>query len=209
MQMDAIANEGFWTRVRTALTRRVDEPAYGQSAISANIGKKRRTTQVVDDELRICWASAATRNVSLCVINVEMDRFAEYYAVYGQDAADDCVARLGDIVSSLRPRETIQCLRSGRCGFTLILPDMPVLVARVLVSKIMAAVKAEGLINKESHTGLVTLGAGLSVINPRGKHDRRILDMANTALRRAQRRGLGQLEVIDLRSTEDRRRKAA
>ena len=160
MQTDTIANEGFWTRVRTALTRRADEPAYGQAAISANIGKKRRTTQVVDDELRICWASAATRNVSLCVINVEMDRFAEYYAVYGQDAADDCVARLGDIVSNLRPRETIQCLRSGRCGFTLILPDMPVLVARALVGKLMAAVKAEGLINKESHTGLVTMGAG-------------------------------------------------
>lgn len=209
MQIDAMANDGFWTRVRTALTGRAGAPAYGQAAISANIGKKRRTGQVVDDELRNCWASAATRNVSLCVMSIEMDRFSEYYAVYGQDAADDCVARLGEIVSSLRPRETIPCLRAGRAGFIMILPDMPVLVARTLVSKINAAVKAEGLINKESHTGLVSMGIGLSVINPRGKHDRKILDLANQALRKAQRRGLGQLDVVDMRSTEDRRRKAA
>lgn len=207
--MEAMATEGFWTRVRTALTRRADEPAYGRAAIATRPGARKRVANLVEDELRDCWASAATRNVSLCVLMVEMDRYPEYFTIYGQDAADECIGQLDEIVGRLRPRETVRCLRVGRAGFALILPDMPVLMARQIVARIGAAVKSEGLINKESHTGLVTVSAGLAVINPRGKLERKVLDMANQALRKAQRRGLGQLDVIDLRTISDRTRQAA
>lgn len=209
MQMQAMASEGFWSRVRTALTRRAHEPAYGQAAISTRIGGRRHVGQLVEDEFRACWVSAATRRVSLCVLTLEMDRFPEYFNFYGQDAADDCVAQLRDIVSALRPRETIPCLRVGRSGFVMIMPDMPVLVARELAARIGASVRNAGLINKESHTGLVTVSAGLAVVNPGGKQERKLLDIANQALRKAQRRGLGQVEVVDLRANEERRRKAA
>lgn len=209
MQMEAMATEGFWSRVRTALTRRAQEPAYGKAAIAAKSGSRRSMSQLVEDEFRACWVSAATRNVSLCVLALEMDHFPEYFNFYGQDAADDCVAQLREVVSALRPRESIPCLRTGRSGFMLILPDMPVLMARELVARIGVAVKNAGLINKESHTGLVTMSAGLAVVNPQGKHERKVLDIATQALRRAQRRGIGQLDVADLRSDNDPRRKAA
>lgn len=203
-------NDGFWARIRAALGRDVDarEPAYGQAAI-AKPHKKSRLAQRIDEELRRSWSHAAERNVSLCVLALEMDNYAEYFAAYGRESVDDSIETLEGVIAALLPRETDQCLRHGRAGFVLVLPDMPALMARDLASRIAVAIRRTGLINRESHAGLVTMSTGIAVANPQGSLDRSVLDAAHQAVKKAQRRGLARLEVVDLRGREDRQRKAA
>lgn len=204
-------NDGLWARIRTALARGADvpEPAYGQPAIARNPNKKPRLAQRIDEELRRGWSHCAERNVSLCVLALEIDRYAEYFAAYGREAVEECVESIEETVQAQLSRETDICLRSGQTGFVLVLPDMPALMARELASRIAAALRRQGIPNRESHAGQVTLSTGIAVVNPQGKLDREVLKAAAQAVKKAQRRGLARLEVMDLRGREDKRRKAA
>lgn len=204
-------NDGFWARVRAALGRGVDAhvPAYGQAAIARNPNKKSRLAQRIDEEMRRNWAYAAERNVSLCVLALEMDGRDDYVAAYGHAAVEESLETLNGIIAALLPRETDRCLRNGRGGFVLVLPDMPALMARELASRIAVAVRRAGLANRESHAGQVTLSTGIAVANPQGALDRAVLDAASQAVKKAQRRGLARLEVVDLRGRNERQRKAA
>lgn len=202
-------SDGFWARVRTALGGgKIAEPAYGHAEIATTPNGKPKPARV-NDELRQGWDVAAHRKVSLCVMALEIDRYAEYVTAYGRDAADDCIETLFATISGLLTHDSHRCIRSGRAGLTLVLPDMPVLMARELARKIAIAVRRQGLSNRESHAGHVTLGIGLAVINPHGKVDRLVTTAAEKALRKAQKRGLARLEVADLRTHEDATRKAA
>ena len=200
--------DGFWARVRSALGRHGAEPAYGVSAIGTP-EKKSRPAQRIDDELRRGWAHAGQRHVSLCVLSMDLDRYPEYFAAYGRETVELSVDRLQDIIQPLMPRESISCLRQGRAGFVLVLPDMPVLMARELAGRIAKAIRQSNLPNRESHAGQVTLSMGLAVVNPQGGYDRSVLNRANQAVKRAQQRGLARLEVVDLRGKPEKRKKAA
>lgn len=203
--------DGFWARIRASLSRDADarEPAYGQSAIARNPNKKPRLAQRIDEELRKSWGLAAERNVSLCVLALEMDLHADYFATYGRDCLDEAIETLEATISALLPREADTCLRSGPAGFVLVLPDMPALLARELASRIAVAIRKQGLPNRESHAGHVTMSTGIAVANPQGGLDRKVLEAAHQAVRKAQRRGLARLEVIDLRGRAERQQQAA
>ncbi len=201
-------NDGFWARVRSVLGRSGAEPAYGVSAVG-NPQKKARPAQRIDEELRRGWVEAGQRHVSLCVLAMELDRYPEYFAAYGRDEVEHSLDRLLETIQPLMPRESVHCLRQGRSGFVLVLPDMPVLMARELASRIAKAIRQENLPNKESHAGQVTLSMGLAVTNPQGGFDRGVLHNANQAVKRAQRRGLARLEVTDMRAKPEKRKKAA
>lgn len=204
-------NDGLWARIRTALARGADvtEPPYGQAAIARNPNKKSRLAQRIDEELRRGWSHCADRHVSLCVLTLEIDGYAEYFAAYGREAVEDCIDSIEETIQAQLTRETDMCLRSGQTGFVLVLPDMPALMARDLASRIAAALRRQGIPNRESHAGQVTLSTGIAVVNPQGKLDRAVLNAAGQAVKKAQRRGLARLEVVDLRGRDDKRRQAA
>lgn len=204
-------NDGLWARIRAALGRDAEAhvPAYGQAAIARNSNRKPRLAQRVDDDLRRSWTYSAERNVSLCVLALEVDGYADYFAAYGREAVEESLAALETAISDLLPRSSDRCLRIGRSGFVILLPDMPVLMARDLASRIAVAVRRQGLSNRESHAGQVTLSTGIAVTNPQGSMNRSVLEAASQAVKKAQRRGLARLEVVDLRGRNDRQRKAA
>ncbi|MBK1794298.1 diguanylate cyclase [Devosia sp. WQ 349] len=199
-------DNGFWARVRAALSRAPggSEPAYGKAEIAKRPGKKLRPAQRIDASLRRAWESAAERKVSLCVLALEMDVYASYFSSYGRNGVEDCLEQLEHLIRSHVPNEQA-CLRNGRAGFVLVLPDMPNLMARDIAAKIAAGVRTLAIANKESHAGQVTLSMGLAVVNPQGAFDREVLDAANMAVRRAQRRGLARLEVVDFRPSQERK----
>ena len=204
-------SDGLWARIRAALVRDTEahEPPYGHAAIARNPNKKSRLAQRIDEELRRGWNHCAERNVSLCVLALEIDGYAAFFATYGKEAVEDSVESLEAIIAAQLTRETDICLRNGQTGFVLVLPDMPALMARELASRIAAALRREGIPNRESHAGQVTLSTGIAVVNPQGKLDRSVLNSAFQAVRKAQRRGLARLEVMDLRGRDDKRRQAA
>lgn len=202
-------NDGFWARVRTLLNRDAPHLALGPTAPTLNPNRQHRAVQRIEDELRRGWTESAQRNVSLCVLALELDVYADYFSAYGRDTVDDTLERLRQTIQGLLPRPTDICLRNGRAGFILFLPDMPLLMARKLTTKLTQTVRHEGLVNKESHAGHVTLSMGLVVANPQGNVERKLLATAQQAVLKAQRRGLSRLEVVDLRPADAKKRKAA
>lgn len=205
---EAFQKDGLWQKVRSLLGRHAERRDARRPMSSSGSPKRHSAVRPIEEELQRAWMLAAERNVSLCVIALEIDCFGEYLAAYGRDAAEDCLETLERLVVSLLKREEDSCLRLGQSGFLLVLPDMPMLMGRDLANKINQAVRREGLVNKESHAGAVTLGAGLAVVNPEPPFDKDVLETAKNALRKAQRRGLGRLEIADMRLS-DRREVAA
>jgi len=199
----------FWNRVRTLLGKGTAGRSHEGAAMLRGLDRRQVSGRPLEEELQSAWMLAAERRVSLCIMALEIDSFGDYLTAYGRDAADDCLEALDQIISPLLKRETDRCLRVGQSGFVLVLPDMPLLLGRDLANKITLAVRRAGLVNKESHAGTVTLGAGMAVVNPQPPYDRDALELARQALRRAQRRGLSRLDVADLRNTDDRKLVAA
>ncbi|WEJ32371.1 diguanylate cyclase [Devosia sp. SD17-2] len=198
--MDLSQGDSFWARIRALLQL---TPA-GRADAYAAIGSRNGQNRPLDEEMRRCWALAAERHVSLCVMTLEIDCFAEYLAAYGRDASEDCMDALAGAIRSVVGDDGARCLRLGQAGFVVILPDLPVLMARSLAGKIMKAVRLEGLVNKESHSGIVTLGCGIAVVNPAGAFTPHVIEAAMATLRRAQRHGLSRIETTDLRVGETR-----
>ncbi|MHA6691529.1 diguanylate cyclase domain-containing protein [Devosia sp. A449] len=207
------SSEHFWARVRVALgamrpVRQERVPAYGQAAIARSIGMKPRLGARIDEELALGWRLAAGRNVSMSLLVIEVDRFADYFTAYGRAVTDDCLLSVLGAIKATLPRETDTCLRMGRSSFVIVLPDLPVLMARATAAKIADAVKALSLAHKESHAGIVTISQGLAVINPEGHYDRKFFEAAAEALKKAQRKGMSRIEGVDLRPTQKRRKAA-
>lgn len=203
----------FWSRVRDALNavrppQRQRQPAYGTAAIARSVGLRTRLGDRLEAALNIGWERAAAKRVSLSLLVIEIDQFGEYFAAYGKDAADQCLAAVIEASAKSLSTDTGKCLRYGRAGLVLVLPDWPGLMARASAEKIAAAVRALALPHKESHAGIVTASLGLAVVNPTDEYDRSFFEAAAEAVKRAQRKGLGRLEVVDLRTSEDHRKAA-
>lgn len=201
---ETVQGDRFWQRVRALLGRQADNRRNDGATVLRALGKRHATGRPLEEELQNGWLIASERNVSLCVLAMEIDCFDEYLAAYGRDAAEDCLEQIDHVIGSMLKRDDDRCLRLGQSGFLLILPDMPVLMARDLAARISTAVRRAGLVNKESHAGAVTLGAGLAVVNPEPPYDRSVFDLAKQALRKAQRRGLGRLDIADLRGEKQK-----
>lgn len=208
-------SEPFWARVRTALGamspgRQNRAPAYGQAAMARSIGMKPKLGARIDEELAQGWHQAAARHVSMSLLVIEIDRFADYLTAYGPDAAEQCLLAITNSITAALPRDGDSCLRLGPAGLVIVLPDLPALLARATATKMADAVRRMDLEHKESHLGIVTLSMGLAVTNPRGGYDRKFFEAAAEALKKAQRKGMGRLEGVDLRpALERKRRKAA
>lgn len=199
----------FWTRVRTALgaLRPIRQPAYGQAVIARSIGMRPKLGVMIDDELQNGWEQAAGRHVSLSLLVIDIDQASTYFAAYDAATAEETIAGVMQAITGCLPRESDSCLRLGRSGFVVVLPDLPALMARAVATKITEAVRRHALPNKESHAGIVTVSMGLAVTNPRGTYDRKFFEAGAEALRKAQRKGLGYIQAIDLRPALDRKRK--
>ncbi|MFK4812763.1 diguanylate cyclase domain-containing protein [Devosia sp. ZW T5_3] len=206
--------EHFWGRVRTALgalrpVRQERGPAYGQAAIARQIGMKPKLGARIEEELTRAWEGSAEAGVSMSLLVIEIDRYREYFGCYGKGATDDCVMTVMQTIADALPHDDDTCLRMGRATFVVALPDMPALMARTLAQKISKAIRGQGLAHKESHAGTVTVSVGLAVTNPQGAFDRTFFEAGAQALKKAQRKGMGRLEVVDLRPAQEQRRKAA
>ena len=184
-------------------------PAYGQAAIARSIGMKPKLGARIEEELHQGWSQSAARRVSMSLVVIEIDRFADYFAAYGRDEADHCLLTVMRAITEALPREGDSCLRLGASSFVIVLPDLPALMARATAAKMAEAVRQLAMPHKESHAGIVTLSMGLAVTNPHGNYDRKFFEAAAEALKKAQRRGMGRMEGVDLRPALERKRKAA
>ncbi|MBD8065349.1 GGDEF domain-containing protein [Devosia sp. PTR5] len=203
------AGDSFWGRVRVALTGRATPAEPPRVQPRTEVRRPGKSATLVSENLRKAWHICAGRNVSLCLMALEVDGYGAYHAAYGADAADETMDRLEAVVRSMIKGEARTCVRVGPGNLMLVLPDMPLALGRDLAGKIAKAVRREGLPNRESHAGHVSFSIGLAVTNPVGQPTPSVSEAAVEALQKAQRRGLGRLEIVDLRVREAKENQAA
>lgn len=203
--------DDFWGRVRLALgalrpTGDDRVPAYGQPALAR---PKPELNPRIEEELSESWAKAGARKVPMSLLVIEIDRMDELFSCYGRDGSDHCVRLVMQAIADALPRDGDLCLRMGQGRFVVALPDLPLLVARSSAGHIREAVRKLNLAHKESHAGIVTVSMGLAATQPAGEYDQTLFQTAAAALKKAQRKGLGRLQAVDLCPTQKGRRKAA
>ena len=192
---DAIAEprQGFWDRVASALhelnplTRQgFEAPARKapEAAISAD------------------WARCADRHVSISVMLIEIDGYAELRREQGTEVAARRLLRVAELVRSHIPSTSriVQLATSGRLVATL--PDGPILLARMAAEKIRR--EALGTIPAASRKAGDSISIGVAAANPAEAGHRELLDGAVLALGRAIDRGRNRVDSIDLRSERAR-----
>ena len=188
--------DGFWVRVRQALSGRAGAP--GRSAPPPQpIGG-------FEAELARGWNIAREYYGPLTLVLVEIDCLSEYFAAYGPDATEDCCSAVQQCLAGALTHPEQGCVTLGDGRFGVILPELPPHVARRLASTMAQAVRRMGRAHKASHAGTITVSMGLSLTLPQEADAGRLLEAAQVALRRAQKRGLGRIEMVDLRPRQDR-----
>ncbi|KKB08549.1 hypothetical protein VE25_18170 [Devosia geojensis] len=204
-------NDALWARIRAALEAmrprggREREPAYGRAAIARALGVRAPLGGRIEEALARAWSHCAERKVTLSLLVIGADRFKDLHLVYDKDGIDHQMRRVEKALRKRLAQANADCLRHGRGEFVLLLPDCPILLARNLAEKLLRDVQGLGIAHKESHAGVLTAGAGLAAINPAGAPDRRFFEAAASALAKAQRRGLGRIEMVDLRAHQQRK----
>lgn len=206
--------EDFWGRVRMALgaLRPGGELAMaglGEEPFVRPANPQPTLTPRIEEELSDSWRRAAARGVTMSLLVIEIDRMSEFLAIYGKDATDRCVRQVMQAIADALPRDGDLCLRMGRATFVVALPDLPLVRARTSAGQIGEAIRKLGVAHKESHAGIVTVSMGIAAINPGGDYRESFFEAAHAALKKAKRKGLGRLQTVDLRTAQERKRKAA
>ncbi len=185
--------DGFWTRVRLAL---------GGRTPAVETGPARNDFEIA---FATGWRSAAAGRAPLALLLIEIDELADYFAAYGPAEADACFTEVSETLAAVLPRPEDSCLPVAPGRFGVVLPRLPAHEAQRLAAAMAQSVRQLGRPHKASHAGTVTVSMGLAVTLPEGgSFDNRLVEAAQQALRRAQRRGKGRLEVVDLRPRQMR-----
>ncbi len=185
--------DGFWTRVRLALRGQNSAP---ESPLPRSGG--------FEAALARGWDRAAAASAPLTLMLIEIDELADYFTAYGAEAADACFAEVQETLATVLPREGDACVAVSPGRFAVVLPELSPHLAQPIAAAMAQAVRRLGRQHKASHAGTVTVSMGLAVTVPEESLDGRLVDAAQQALRRAQRRGIGRLEVVDLRPRHER-----
>jgi PleD family two-component response regulator len=190
----ALRDAAFWSRVRTALTA-ILPGRDGRAGELRGAG--------VEEALARGWALAQGTSLTLMVVG--LDRGTEYFTAYGAETTEACMIEVLGAIDDQLVRPGDMCVPLGQSQALLVLPGLGLPAGRALSRAIRESVRGLGFAHKESHAGTVTVSVGLALVNPQGHDDGALFDAAAAALTRAQRKGLRQLVVADLRSGAERR----
>lgn len=128
----------------------------------------------------------------LAVVMFDIDYFKQYNDRYGHLAGDECLKRVAHAIGSVAAKRPGDILaRYGGEEFAVVLPSTAVGGAAMVAKRILAAVQALGIEHLDSPTGIVTLSAGVSALQPVREADTLdgLLTAADEALYLAKKKG--------------------
>ena len=147
------------------------------------------------------FSLAKRHGYPLAVVMFDIDYFKQYNDRYGHLAGDECLKRVAQTIGSVaakRPGDVVA--RYGGEEFSVVLPSTDMRGAVMVAERILAAVRELGIAHGVSPTGIVTLSAGVSALQPVRESDAldRLLTAADEALYLAKKSGRNRV-----RSTAD------
>ncbi|HEV2176937.1 MAG TPA: diguanylate cyclase [Terriglobia bacterium] len=131
---------------------------------------------------------------SLGVIMLDLDHFKRFNDAAGHAAGDALLKELGSLLQFRTRKEDIAC-RYGGEEFTVILPGMPLDLARSRAEELRAAMKDARIEHRGQSLGPVTLSVGVAAAPDHGATAEEILQAADEALYQAKAEGRDRVVV--------------
>ncbi|HEX9014610.1 MAG TPA: diguanylate cyclase [Chloroflexota bacterium] len=140
--------------------------------------------KILDRELM----GAVRTETPLAVMMLDIDEFKRYNDVYGHDAGDILLQRLGNHLKTQLRDGDVAC-RYGGEEFTLIMPRVDGDVALRRAEELRQSVKRLETEHRGQHLGSISVSVGIAVFPEHGDRGGLLLRTADTALYRAKAEG--------------------
>jgi len=141
-------------------------------------------------------ARAQRGRLALSVLMLDLDHFKRFNDTAGHPAGDALLKQVATVVETRTRKEDVAC-RYGGEEFVLILPGMPLEVARRRAEELRRAVGEASVEFGGQSLGSVTISVGLACYPQHGVDGLELLSAADKALYTAKERGRNQVVVYD------------
>jgi diguanylate cyclase (GGDEF)-like protein/PAS domain S-box-containing protein len=144
-----------------------------------------------DDTLRQEFRRAKRERKNFALIMIDVDWFKAFNDRYGHLAADDCLRKVGRVLSSTLQRPADLAARYGGEEFVALLPNTDEIGAATVAERIRQAVLELAIKHDASACGVATISAGVAGLNVVGRDGEAeaLLQAADQALYCAKRTG--------------------
>lgn len=152
-----------------------------------NIPNRRRFDEFFEDE----WRRCARLNFPITLALMDIDHFKLLNDYYGHQAGDECLIKIGAVLSKLGNRPSDLVARYGGEEFSLVFGNTTIEQSLVIINKLMNDILNLKIPNKQSPTKpIVTVSVGLAMMNPnRQNKGKNLISMADQRLYLAKEKG--------------------
>jgi diguanylate cyclase (GGDEF)-like protein len=143
------------------------------------------------------WLQAQRNLEALQVILVDIDHFKAYNDLYGHQAGDECIRRVGAIIARAAKRPFDFCARYGGEEFALVL-YAPASDSTGLLEQIRRDILTLNIAHADSDTGVLSVSIGSATAEPDTKRSLTgLIQTADEALYRAKQLGRNRVLHVD------------
>lgn len=158
------------------------------------LANRRQFDIVIEDEL-----NRAKRNAgALAIILIDVDHFKQYNDIYGHQAGDACLRRIGDTLKSFERRPGDLAARYGGEEFTIILSETDRAGATIVARNVCQAIRNLAIAHSAVPSGTVTISIGVSAFDVVVRDDTAdaLIDNADQAMYMAKAAGRDQVRLF-------------
>ncbi|WP_343582871.1 sensor domain-containing diguanylate cyclase [Herbaspirillum sp.] len=123
-----------------------------------------------DDTLAKEYRRAARGGGPLSLVLIDVDFFKQYNDIYGHQAGDECLRRVGKMLKEMERRPGDLAVRYGGEEMLLLLPNTDETGAAQMAERIRAGIQALNIVHSANPAGVVTVSAGYNSILPDRQH---------------------------------------
>lgn len=186
----------------TALHRQLARQRTEREALNAALAViARRDTltglgnrRALDEDLVLLEARVGRYGDRYCMALLDIDHFKAFNDAYGHPTGDKILqAVAAQLKAEIRGGDALY--RYGGEEFLCIFPEQTLASGTVAVERMRAGVQALALPHVGNTPGVLTVSAGMAILDPAGRHSaEQVLKEADEALYRAKERGRNRIE---------------
>lgn len=157
-----------------------------------------KNRRIFDEQLNGLWERGIEEARTIAILLMDVDHFKAYNDRYGHQAGDQALRRVAQTLKKCVPGPLHVLARYGGEEFAVILYDVDSRRAEAVAERMRLAVGELAIEHRESRAGVVTISAGVAVIEPsRERRSRGALQLADQALYDAKLQGRNRVVVVD------------
>ena len=147
--------------------------------------------RMFDSIMEVEWVNARRNNQPLSLIMLDIDYFKQYNDEYGHIQGDECLKRVGRVLSFSASRARDFFARFGGEEFVLVLPETDELTAKKIAERCRKLIFKEQIPHEKSQIShVLTISLGVGTITPSYKDEAiSFIEMVDKRLYQAKQKG--------------------